>query len=759
MEVANSRFDKNSKGMTFDPSKVSLTDVDPVSNVPYLHESFVLHTFVPIRYVRRQKPFDDPTFTGMYPDGYRIPTVLTKDNKGNVFKKTTFDDAVVCMMVGKETVGPDDENAKDIDILTNYDQMRPGYLCLHAKNQSRPTKSAPAISRERTKTMLQSEVTSRGTSSRTYLRKQNQIHEESQIAEDNESLTPRTISATPIMKTRRKKLPDNVEYALALKHPSWPEVASEWGTRGRNFGWPGKRIENKIQSSGCHVTPGAHPKSEDPDVEWEFTFFEAERTLDKEAISSVQRQCFIVFCLLCMECIEKKAISLRQLKSVLYFTCETTDPQVWRTNKAVCVNKLLDTLLDGVRNANLPDYFVPKNNTISHLEKEQLMQLDSDISAVRNNTAQFLLNLTDSCAFVNIFPFYCNVNELFKPFILNAEEFSKKQEIEKAVRALLTVTDELCSSFYLDAGFETYEESYEEIHIYVQSLIAHGVSGFEEAIEYFIKPLQGDSEAQKHLQYLPQLLSQKNISLSEKLPPFEIWRPIRMCRLLIQKFANDKEGSHLYDHLGCMYHSASKVFEDQRQDTLKKADAAFKDAIGKQDCGIGTYVDYGRFLCKTKKYEDSLPLLRKVVLKELKKPESVNFYGCMESLVADEYIQREIEATDGLEILSCAYALYLTCECYMKLKKKNDLMKCLEQYSDFCKQIKDPQSIALLGYTRMKLHQFKKAAACFKQVQYLQPENKLVKANITACEKHEARDVPDDQLNIEKKLTKLSLWK
>jgi hypothetical protein len=63
--------------MTFDPSKVSLTDVDPVSNVPYLHESFVLHTFVPIRYVRRQKPFDDPTFTGMYPDGYRIPTVLT----------------------------------------------------------------------------------------------------------------------------------------------------------------------------------------------------------------------------------------------------------------------------------------------------------------------------------------------------------------------------------------------------------------------------------------------------------------------------------------------------------------------------------------------------------------------------------------------------------------------------------------------------------------------------------------------------------
>jgi len=63
--------------MTFDPSKASLHDVDPVCNMPYLHESFILHTFVPIRYVRRQKPFDDANFVGMYPEGYRIPTILT----------------------------------------------------------------------------------------------------------------------------------------------------------------------------------------------------------------------------------------------------------------------------------------------------------------------------------------------------------------------------------------------------------------------------------------------------------------------------------------------------------------------------------------------------------------------------------------------------------------------------------------------------------------------------------------------------------
>ncbi|KAH3853868.1 hypothetical protein DPMN_096403 [Dreissena polymorpha] len=116
-----------------------------------------------------------------------------------------------------------------------------------------------------------------------------------------------------------------------------------------------------------------------------------------------------------------------------------------------------------------------------------------------------------------------------------------------------------------------------------------------------------------------------------------------MCRLLIQKFANDKTGSHLFDHLGCMYHSASKANEEHRKDALQRADAAFKEALGKENCGIGTYVDYGRFLCRTKRYEDSIQLLRKVVLKENKKPESINCYGKM-SLVSDEFMKKEITA-------------------------------------------------------------------------------------------------------------------
>ncbi|XP_052799103.1 uncharacterized protein LOC128230692 isoform X2 [Mya arenaria] len=748
---------KYSGGMTYDPSKVDLRDVDPVSGVPYLHESFILHSFVPIRYVRRQKPFDDANFVGMYPEGYRMPTILTKDAKFNVVKKTSFDDEVICFMVGTETVGHDEE--KPIDCVTNHNSTRPGYLNLNARGTARQSKSAPAMTRERTKTMLQTAVTKRGTTSRTYLRDQNRKQEQSEIVEEAEPLTPRAVSAKPSAKVKRKKLPDQVEYALALKHPQWPEVAKEWETRSRNVGWPGKRVEKKIVSEGCHVTPGAHPKSEDPELEWEYNFFQAERILDNEAVSSVQRQCFIIFCLLCGECLEKRSLSLKQLKSVFYFVCETLDPNIWRSNKAVCVNMLIDTLLESIQSGNLPNYFMPKNNTLSHLEKETMVSIKDEVAKIRENPVSQLLELTQTCAFVNIFPFYCNVGELFKPFMADAEEFAKRGEVEKSVRALCTVTDELCNSFYMDSGFEKYAEAYEEIGVYVSSLIAHGVSGFEESIEYFIKPLQGDSEASKHLDFLPTLLSQKNISLSENLPHSEIWRPIRMCRLLIQKFADAKTGSHLYDHLGCMYHSASKGNDEHRKDALQRADAAFKAALGKEDCGIGTYVDYGRFLCKTKRYGDSLPLLRKVIMKESQKPESLNFYGKMESLVADEFMTREIDALDGVEVLSCAYAYYLLCECFIKMKKKADLLKSLKQFEELCVQTSDARSYSLLGYVYMKLRQFKKASVHFKKVQELQPDNKLVAANIMACTKFESKNVSDESLNLEKKMEKLSLWK
>lgn len=738
-----------------------LTDIDPVSSVPYLHESFILNCFVPMRYVRRQKPFEDATFTGSYADGYKIPTVLTAGKDNTVTKKTSIDDKVVCMMVAKETVGPDNTK-KNYTCIAHSENTFPGYLNLVPQTEVKQTReqlrSAPALTRERSNLMLKSEVSTRGTSSRKYLQNQNSMQEANEVVEETEPLTPRSFSAKPSSKPRRKKLPDNVEYELALRFPVWPEVAAEWVGRQRGAGWPGSRLEKKITSSGCHVTPASHPKSADPEIEWMYTFFDAERLLDKDAVSSVQRQCFIAFNLLLMELVEQKRLSYQQLKSAFYFTCEKLDPQLWRSNKALCVNNMLDHLLDGVKQGCLPHYFVSQNNTIGHLEKENIKALEDDLTEIRKHVVNSLLAITDKCALVNIFPFYCNVHELFKPFLEDSVAYTRNKSIEQSVQALLRVTDELSTAFYLDSGFQTYEESFEEVAHYISSLISHSVSGFEEAIEYFIKPLQGDNAAKQHLEYMPQMLSEKNITLSERLPPTEIWRPIRMCRLLIKKFSNGKRGSDLYDHLGCMYHSAAKQFQEHKKETLKRAEAAFKSALEKQDCGIGTYADYGSFLCKTNRYEEAIPVLRKVILAEGKKPSSINFYGKMEAIVADEYIKREIEANEGIELFSVAYCYYLTCECFIHLKKKKDLMQNWRNFEEICLATNDANSFSLLGYTRMKLRQFTKAQRQFETVLKIQPDNKLAYENIAACKKFADRNIDDSDLNLEKKLTKLNLW-
>lgn len=77
-------------------------------------------------------------------------------------------------------------------------------------------------------------------------------------------------------------------YKSAASCP-WPEEASEWITRKRPSKWPPETIINSIVADGCHVVSEAHPTSVNPDIEFSFCFGVAERTLCNEALSRDQR--------------------------------------------------------------------------------------------------------------------------------------------------------------------------------------------------------------------------------------------------------------------------------------------------------------------------------------------------------------------------------------------------------------------------------------------------------------------------------------
>ncbi|KAH3853867.1 hypothetical protein DPMN_096402 [Dreissena polymorpha] len=93
----------------------------------------------------------------------------------------------------------------------------------------------------------------------------------------------------------------------------------------------------------------------------------------------------------------------------------------------------------------------------------------------------------------------------------------------------------------------------------------------------------------------------------------------------------------------------------------------------------------------------------------------------------------------------------------MKLKKKQDFQKTMKQFEELCAEIQDANSYSLLGNTAMKVHQFKKAHAHFKEAQELQMDNGLVLENIKSCEKYDSKNVSEKSLDLLKKMEKLKL--
>ena len=61
--------------------------------------------------------------------------------------------------------------------------------------------------------------------------------------------------------------------------PSWPLCASEFLIQPRPHGWPSNSLMGKIQQAGCHVVGMGHPRSDNKDIEWRWSFSVAEKEL------------------------------------------------------------------------------------------------------------------------------------------------------------------------------------------------------------------------------------------------------------------------------------------------------------------------------------------------------------------------------------------------------------------------------------------------------------------------------------------------
>ncbi|XP_071158372.1 uncharacterized protein [Mytilus edulis] len=720
---------------------------DEISGLPHLHFAFAIHSFVPRRYVETQNPVATPSVVGNYAEGMRIPPLVIQKSKNTFEKKKFIQDSDVTFLHVKDVIVdfPDSIDADQANYVISTESCHAGYCRLKILDNGNNEKYANlAIDHKginylgskksdmqfRTKISTNKNAIDSMLSS--LLNKGHGFDVKfmdvfSGVPNDSFNLNRRphtSVGFSGILVSAQKEedknkassgliedvYQDEVDHQLAFQCKTWPPIANDWKTRERTFQWPSAATIDKVLHCPVHVVPVCHSSSGNADIEWKLSFAVAEKRLIAEEVGDTQRQCYLILYMLCLSIMAEGVLKISHIRSIFFHACENLETRMWHKNPAFCVLYLLDHLIKSVKKKQLPCYFVKSNNMMDHLTDLQVSQLERRLTNVRRKPIEELLSLGETYTILDVFPYNLNVRKLFAVVLADAKSYKDIAQAQQSVAYFISASNAVCNGFYHEYGFD------------------HCASVFEDVIDNFVEPVLGKEEAVNQRDYIPHLLNQRNIEFSNDLPPDDIWKAITFCRFLIVRYVEGNTGAGLYEHLACLHHAAANIFKERRLELLKTADVQFNEALKREGegHGAGLFVDYAHFLCTCGRHEEAVPHIMRVISTEKEKPESVNYYGRMESHTVDSYLQNEINTNGGIEVLSVVFAYYLLVDCYNVMKKTTDVENALEGFEKVCEQCGDLKAYNLLGYTYLKLGEKDKATKTFTRAQK-EPSNKIVK--------------------------------
>ena len=244
----------------------------------------------------------------------------------------------------------------------------------------------------------------------------------------------------------------------------WPFCAAEWITRKTKTDWPPAEIKKKIKAEGCLVIWRPHPKSKEPQFEWQFLFANAEKVLFRDMLSRHQRYIFDVFKI--SVDYQSKHLNIKlhtvHVKSVFFYACEEIQDSKFEESPGGCFLFVIGLLLECLRKRNIPNYFTHENNMIDHMEEDDVKKLIDVVETLRIFPLQSLTFLIgskgykkswltdvvsmDVCAFQSDVNMNRLIHQLFFPTIIryarklaDGEQFKQAyQKVEKA-RLLLVM--------------------------------------------------------------------------------------------------------------------------------------------------------------------------------------------------------------------------------------------------------------------------------------------------------------------------------
>ena len=174
----------------------------------------------------------------------------------------------------------------------------------------------------------------------------------------------------------------------------WPDVASEWIFRKRN--WPKKNVINNLTKISYLITKSSvAPSSENDTSELRYSFAHLERELISRR-SSDQGYIYLIFKSMFykwIKPIDLEVISSFIAKTVMFWACEEYCPKHRMWQKKSCIrtlNYLFSQLLSALEERRLPYYFIPSINVIETIDDESRMQMISIVKEIVCDTRKFI---------------------------------------------------------------------------------------------------------------------------------------------------------------------------------------------------------------------------------------------------------------------------------------------------------------------------------------------------------------------------------
>lgn len=197
-----------------------------------------------------------------------------------------------------------------------------------------------------------------------------------------------------------------IDIAVALTFSGWPSAAVEWLNReGRDSHLLSIGTIQKIVRGGCHLVYKPSGLSEDPELDWRFSFSKAEKTLlqyhsDKHAL----KLCYIMLRYAYKKHLKprldaKKVLASYYLKTLFLWLAETETGFDYYNMDDRRLGALFEFMVKKLKDAyhkhSMPHYFIRHWNLLREFSKEDLKQVQDFLDDLLQNSKDYITYIHD----------------------------------------------------------------------------------------------------------------------------------------------------------------------------------------------------------------------------------------------------------------------------------------------------------------------------------------------------------------------------